>query len=185
MCLGTCASILCCATKDVCDCCCVCCKEACGTSLRQQIRLCYIILVIICMLIAIFVLFGVQEMMSWMNYWIHCPSKSGEPNGTCLGVSSVYRMSLTLVIFFALIIIFCFFRNAISKAVNEGCWFLKILFILGIFILFFFVPKDFFEGYVTFAQIFSALFMIFQSIMLIDLFYMWGQGWAKQYDEGR
>lgn len=34
MCLGACASAVCCAGREVCDCCCVCCKEACGTSMR-------------------------------------------------------------------------------------------------------------------------------------------------------
>ena len=65
-------------------------------------------------------------------------------------------------------------RNYCSKAMNEGLWALKIIIVIGLFILLHFISNDFFEGYKDFSKYFSVLFLILQSIIFIDLFYMWG-----------
>ena len=61
---------------------------------------------------------------------------------------------------------------------------LKVLFVLTIFIAFMYVDYSFFDGYREFARVFGALFLVIQSVMLIDLFYLWGEKWKDKYDEG-
>ena len=55
----------------------------------------------------------------------------------------------------------CLTRNKIAKSINEGIWVLKIIYVIGIFILFLFVSNDFFEGYRDFARIASGFFLLF------------------------
>jgi|NOAtaT_7_FD_contig_41_4182668_length_626_multi_2_in_0_out_0_1 hypothetical protein len=65
---------------------------------------------------------------------------------------------------------------------NEGWWCIKFLLVIGGFFAFFFVDNNFFVGYTYFARYFGSAFLVIQSIMLIDLFYMWGENWVRSYD---
>lgn len=37
-----------------------------------------------------------------------------------------------------------------------------------------FIPNSFLSGYADFALVISGLYMLFQIIMLVDVFYLWG-----------
>lgn len=93
-------------------------------------------------------------------------------------MSAVFRMSLALVIFFFIIFLVCFARNECAKALNEGLWPLKVIFVLTLFVIFFFVSNSVFEIYVIASKYASIIFLIFQLIMLIDFFYLWGENWV-------
>lgn len=85
---------------------------------------------------------------------------------------------------YCIILLIVWTRNECSKLFNEGMWLLKIVFIGGIFIGFMYVDYSFFNGYRDFARIFGALFLVIQSVMLIDIFYVWGESWKAKYDAG-
>lgn len=99
-------------------------------------------------------------------------------------VSSVYRISFALSLMYFIILLFVWARNECSKMFNEGLWVLKFLFVCAIFIVFMYVDYSFFDGYRDFARIFGALFLVIQSVMLIDIFYFWGERWKASYDDG-
>jgi len=61
------------------------------------------------------------------------------------------------------------FRGSVAKSINEGLWPIKIIAIIALFITMFFVTNDFFVWYLGFAKIFGALFLFFQSVMIIDV----------------
>ena len=186
MCLSAIGSAICCAGESICRCCCCLCKSCCGSTLKQQVRLAYVIMTIIFILFTLFGLFLVKETFNFLNTfgtWISCPDKSGGQL-QCFGVSALYRTGFSLMILFFFLFLCMMMKSKISKIINEDFWTLKILSIITLFIIFLFVNNSFFEGYVTFSKVFGALFMIFQSIMLIDLFYMWGRSWAERYHEG-
>lgn len=95
-------------------------------------------------------------MFEWFNDIfgsnIGCPGDTdGEDGLSCYGVSSLYRMSFTLVFFFSLIISFLYTRGECAKSVNEGLWTAKIFCLIAFYIICFFIPNGFFKGYVLFS----------------------------------
>ena len=56
--------------------------------------------------------------------------------------------------------------------------------VVGLFIGSLWIDNDVFQQYSQAAQYFSILYMILQSIILIDLFYLAGIKLVKRYDEG-
>lgn len=149
--------------------------------MKQQVRLSYVLFNTLCLFISTIVLYWTQDLFSSFTKYIHCPDSN---DLSCLGISAVYRMSFTLALFYAFMIFVLLFRNEFSKSMNEGWWCLKGTLILAGFIAFFYVNNNFFVGYATFAKYFGAAYLVIQSIMLIDLFYMWGENWVRQYDNG-
>jgi len=181
MCLTILADAVCCAGCTICKGCCSCFQSICGATFKQQIKLTYLIIMIIAMIFTIIVLYYASYILDPFTDYIHCSDQTGG-KWVCLGVSSVYRMSLSLAILHFLILLACLTKSEFSKQVNEGCWCLKVLLIFVIWVLFFFVPNTFFEGYSDFAKFIGALFLFFQIIMLIDLAYMWGESWIEKYE---
>jgi len=97
----------------------------------------------------------------------------------------VYRISLALVIFHVFILLFLCMRNGCSKVFNEEVWPFKVLFVVVATVGLFFLSNSFFEVYSKVTMGFSFVFLIFQVIMIIDLFYLWGAIWIEKYDEGQ
>lgn len=184
MCLTILADVVCCAGCTICQGCCSCFKAICGATFKQQIKLTYLIIMIIAMIFALVVLYYASSILEPFKDYIYCSEETGGKL-VCLGVSSVYRMSFALAIVHFLILLACLTKSDFSKEVNEGCWCLKLLLIFALWILFFFIPNSFFEGYSDFAKFIGALFLIFQIIMLIDLAYMWGENWILKYENNQ
>jgi hypothetical protein len=65
-----------------------------------------------------------------------------------------------------------------------GAWFLKIVGVIAGFVALMYVPNSFFEGYVQIARVLSVLFILFETVIFIDLFYLWGEIWAENYNNG-
>lgn len=93
-------------------------------------------------------------------------------------------MSWALALMFALIFVCMFCRNKFSKEINEGLWCFKASLVIIVFISFLFVSNSFFDGYADFAKVLSGLYLFYQTIIFIDLFYLWGQSWASRLDKG-
>jgi hypothetical protein len=47
----------------------------------------------------------------------------------------------------------------------------------------FYIPNSFFQIYADFAKIIGIAFIVFQIIMMIDIFYLWGEKWVANYIE--
>ena len=168
---------------------CQACTDCLKSTLKQQVRLSYILFdgVFVFLAIAItYWLSGALSSTGWMSTllrdFIHCPADS---DLSCLGVSSVYRISFALVIFHIVILFFVFMRNGCSKVFNEEVWPFKVLFVVVACIGLFFLSNSFFQVYSKIAMVLSLFFLIFQIIMIIDLFYLWGANWINKYDEGQ
>lgn len=145
MCLTICADIVCCTGTTICQGCCLCCRSCCGSTTKQQVKLTYIIIQAIAMAFTLVFLYYASYALDPFSSYVHCSEETGG-KWVCLGVSSVYRMSLSLAILHFIIFISCLTRSELAKSVNEGCWLLKILIIFVLWVLFFFVPNSFFEG---------------------------------------
>lgn len=101
MCLSIFTEAVCCAGKSFCNLFCCCCKKTCGTAFKQQVKLAYIILLAIALLFTVFCLYTFAKILDPFKRWIHCPEESGGKL-QCLGLSAVYRMSITLASLFIL-----------------------------------------------------------------------------------
>jgi len=96
----------------------------------------------------------------------------------------IARTSVALLCFFALMLIIMLFRNKISQIINEGLFTFKYILVVGLFIGSLFISETFFQGYSAVAKYVSILYMVLQSIMLIDLFYLSGSTLVKKYSNG-
>ena len=96
----------------------------------------------------------------------------------------VFRISLSLLILFALMFLFMLMKGRISMVINEGCFFIKYLLVVGLMIGFLWVQDSVFENYSEVCKYFSIFYMFLQSIILIDLFYLAGIKLVKKYDAG-
>ncbi len=101
-------SAVCCVGSAACSAVCCCCRKICNTTMKQQVRLSYVIMNITCVLLSTIVLYWIQELLAPFDKYIHC---SGESNLDCLGISAVYRMSFTLALFYCFILFCLLFRN--------------------------------------------------------------------------
>lgn len=84
-----------------------------------------------------------------------------------------------------LLIMLCLFtRDSFAKFINENCFCLKFLFVLGVTIGLFFVHNDYLLFVVEAAGYISILFLVYQSIGLIDFGYSWNEVWVEKFSEG-
>lgn len=183
MCLSIGADALCCAGSSICSLACCCCKACFGTTFKEQVKLTYIMLNTVVMIMTVIALYYLQELYSSYVKLFGCPIQSGGSD-KCLGVSGVYRMSFTLCCMYFVLMFCMLFRGRFAKEANEGFWALKLMMIGGVFYGSLYIPNEFFEGYVTLCILMSGVYMVFQIVMFVDIFYMWAENWVKQYDEG-
>jgi hypothetical protein len=75
-------------------------------------------------------------------------------------------------------------RNRVAMVVNEGLFTVKFIILLVLFAGTLFVSSGFFDGYSQVARGLSLAYMLIQSIILIDIFYILGRGLVRRYEEG-
>lgn len=85
---------------------------------------------------------------------------------SCIGPSTIYRMSLSFLVLFFLMMVFMLCKSRLSMVVNEGLFCVKYIMVLAIFIAFLFVKTDTFEQYSIASKYISILFMIIQVVFL-------------------
>ena len=131
---------LCCAGQACCGCLCGCCIKAFGTTMGQNVRMGFIVLTAMMLGIGVFAV-AIGPTISDQVDHIGLVDCSGE--GTeCIGVSTVYRISFALGVFFLLMVLVCLVGGSFQKMIEGGCWFFKVLVILSIFGLSYFIPRD-------------------------------------------
>lgn len=103
----------------------------------------------------------------------------------CLSSSVVYRVSTCLLIFTMLM--FCIMLVCPTRAaliLNEGLFFSKFVIVVIFTAISFQLDNSYFLWFGSISQIFSYAFVMLQSIILIDLAYLWGIKWAGKYSNG-
>ena len=75
-------------------------------------------------------------------------------------------------------------RKRCSMIVNEMCFCFKYLAVVALFIGSLWINNSVFSSYSIACKYISILFMILQTIILIDLFYLAGIRMVKRYDNG-
>jgi len=115
-------------------CCCFgCCCQSVSDALARLLgpqkvtKVYYLFLVAVFTIPAIVVLFYLNEIQSFIDYfsWLACPDSSGggflyfySRKYDCVGPSAIYRMSLSILCLFGLMMLVMLCRNRIAMVVN-------------------------------------------------------------------
>ncbi|CAD8165057.1 unnamed protein product [Paramecium octaurelia] len=181
MCLTVACEAVCCAGTQICNLACCCCKYFAETTLKEQIKLAYILLNYLIMAFTVIALYYIQDF--YINYLQYFGCPEGISN-LCLGISGIYRMSFVLTIFYIIILLFMCQKGWLAKMINDGLWLLKLIFIAVFFYGTLYMPNRFFEVFVDISIVASGIYQLFQIIIYIDIFYLWAEKWARMYDDG-
>jgi hypothetical protein len=114
---------------------------------------------------SLIILFYGENLLKPFNEYIKCPSSD---NLDCLGISSVYRMSLALVVMHGVVILFSLCGKKVGDVLNKHCWTFKLILIFGIYFAFLFVDNSFFTVYAGVSKYISLVFIIFQVLVTIS-----------------
>lgn len=137
-----------------------------------------------------FVAFALQEwgapQFDFYSFNIGCTDIPGIDVSACKGENAVYRISLGMMLWFILVMI----GNVCSKRFHTGFWGPKLLTLLVLTTGLFFTPLVGQDGYVQFARVISAVFLVSQLVYFIDAAYSWNSYFADKaygdlYDENR
>ena len=164
---------LCCAGNCLCHCCNNICSDAMKINPKLFSRIGYIVLSLISVLFSLLILFYGSVILKPFNGWISCPIPDatvtdGDNLLVCLGVSSVYRMSFTLLCLHVLIVLCSLCSNKCAQVINNDCWSLKVLLVIGIYFAFFFVSNSFFSVYASISRYVSLFFILYQVLVTIS-----------------
>ena len=145
MCLGLCASAVCCAGASVCGCC----SNAfgsCGVKSRSMPRLSYVMLQVVSVLVAFTFMYTLKPLTDGNGQFITCAGDSTEEGAAtaCFGTSAVLRMTFTLLVFQVFILLLILPRNDCASVIHDGGWTLKYILVFGGFTAMFWVPMGFF-----------------------------------------
>lgn len=161
---------------------CCCLGKALNANRKQQVRTSYIMMMLSAMLILFVIQNYGESVLSVLSFAISCPDESGSDLSVCFGVSMIFRISLAFVCLHVLILLACSCRSPVSREINEQGWFVKFILLIVLTFIFLYIENSFFLAYSNVAKFISALFLIFQIIMIIDLCYIWGEKWVEIYD---
>lgn len=79
-----------------------------------------------------------------------------------MGPSAVYRMSLSILCLFFLMMMIMLCRSKVAMIINEGLFCFKYLLVTGLFIGFLWISDDTFVNYAQVSKYLSIGFMILQ-----------------------
>jgi hypothetical protein len=132
-------------------------------------------------LLLLFTFFG-DHILSIFSKFLDCPNNNDL--SVCLGVSLIVRVSLALVLLHSLILILILPRTYCSKVVNEACFLLKLLMVLGGIIAFMFIDNQYLKVFVQISVIVSFFFLLYQAVALIDFSYIMNEKLVREYHRG-
>lgn len=117
---------------------------------------------------------NINFLIEWSVWSVGCTNTSSDAHEICFGNQFVYRISFATVCYFLSIGLF----SLISIQAHVGWWGLKLLWQLLLVVLSMLIPFAFFNTYVDFATVASAIFLVLSVIVLIDFGYTL-QDWAS------
>ena len=151
--------------------------------LKHAVKMTYVLMLMVFSMLLFVLVFWGDTVISWAGKFMDCPDN--QELHSCLGVSSVFRISFIFVCLHTLILLCCFARNSFAKVANEACFGVKMIVILLAFVGSLFIPNGFFTAYSVVTNVASGVYLLAQSISLIDFAYLWAEYWGAKFDEGK
>lgn len=155
--------------------------QCCGASSKVFSRIGYALFAFVWIVLSTLLLYFAHYITISALY-NHLGCTDAATRDSCIGLSSVYRMSFSLVVFHLVFFLLCSCRNEVIAKLNEGAWPLKFLAVLAFFGLTFIIPNGFFRIYGYIAMGGSFLFLVYEMILIIDMAYSWNAAWVGNYN---
>ena len=165
-------SAMCCAGALCCRCLCAPAKAA-GVAAKNYSKLGYVVFQLSWIIMVIIL----SYLFEWIHGWggwigIQCPNGGDSGEASCVGASSLIRLSFALACFHTVMLIVVCLRNTCAEQFHDGCWGLKLLMVAAIWIPSFWIVNDpFFDGYLAFARYVSVLFLMYQALLILVVAY--------------
>uniref|UniRef100_G0UBK3 Serine incorporator, putative n=1 Tax=Trypanosoma vivax (strain Y486) TaxID=1055687 RepID=G0UBK3_TRYVY len=114
-----------------------------------------------------------------------CESLSTGSNKFCIAEVLVYRISFTLSLFFLMHLITvsditCCIDDESRVEFQRRFFFAKTIFLVLTFFATLWIPNSFFAYYAYLCIFGSALFLMFNIVLLVDFSYQWSDEWAER-----
>lgn len=183
----------CCFGSTACSLCCACCPS---TRSSLATRLAYGVLLLIGMIVSwIFLTPDLAKTLAKIpalckgSTFGGIEALSGQIScDKVVGYLSVYRIQFSLASFFfiMMIIMLCVKKSKDPRSgLQNGCWFVKILAIVGLCIGAFFIPNQgFAQTIMVIGTICGFLFILIQLILLVDFAHSWNENWVGKGEDG-
>jgi serine incorporator 1/3 len=169
--------------------------RCCGTSHQHHVRLGYLAIIGLSVSFGLVFLYHGETIMrplegfGFSNPYLDC---HGSTRQVCFGLTSIYRESFSLAIFFLSMSLLCLRGSPVASLINRrlnlgSCWPLKVLLIGSLFVTTFFIPSPLFvlpiqTAYEQFARYASIFYLVLQLCILADFSYTWSDRWVLSYE---
>jgi len=104
-----------------------------------------------------------------------------------VGFLAVYRVCFAMAMFFLL---FCLLMIKVKSSkdprakIQNGFWFFKVLIVVAICVLAFFIPGGTFgQVWMVVGMMGAFLFILIQLVLLVDFAHGWAESWVEKYEE--
>eukprot|EP00118_Oscarella_pearsei_P004735 m.20702 g.20702 ORF g.20702 m.20702 type:complete len:461 (+) comp28064_c0_seq4:53-1435(+) len=190
--------LICCVGSAACSLCCSCCP-----SVRSSImgRATYVLVLLIgCILSAVLLSSAVEDTFLKIpglcediaKWTLGDKQKCDEiRNGTSdfFSYFGVYRICFSLAGFYFILMLLMFNVKSSSDCrtgVQNGFWLFKILFLIGLVVVSFFIPAGPFGKAMTVIGMIGAfIFIIIQLLLLVDFAHSWAESWLQKAEDNR
>uniref|UniRef100_A0ABM0N1F5 Serine incorporator 5-like n=1 Tax=Saccoglossus kowalevskii TaxID=10224 RepID=A0ABM0N1F5_SACKO len=180
----------CCCASRACSCVCSSCpplKESTSTRLMYTLYL-FAGMAIACVMLSKTV---EEKLMQVQHINDVCQQINAGPHCQLVfGYMSVYRVCLSMAIFFLVLMIFTInvtTSKSFRGGIHNGYWLFKFLILLCLCIGAFFVPHEDKWAIIVmyFGFVAGFVFIIIQLVLLVEFAYSWNQNWSKRADKNK
>jgi hypothetical protein len=96
--------------------------------LKHAVKMTYVLMLMVFSMLLFVLVFWGDSVIKWAGRFMDCPDS--QELHSCLGVSSVFRISFIFVCLHTFILLCCFARNSFAKVANEACFGVKMIVII-------------------------------------------------------
>ena len=169
--MGCCVtSALCCAGQALCSCLCMPCKRA-GVESKNFAKIGFVVHQVFWIGVSLTLMVSAKKLVDvFPTQMLKCPDASGGES-SCLGASSIIRMSFALTIFHLFMFTVVITRNQMAAAFHDGCWLTKVLLVAAVFTGSMWINNSFMETYMSLSKYVSTVFLIYQALLMLLVSY--------------
>ena len=180
---GMVSSLACCLGTQACSCCCK------AVTSSTSTRIVYALILLLGSIV------GWVMLSDWASSELakvprlaqdYVEDKSGHSLTDMVGVLGVYRVCFSMTVFYGLLsLIMIRVRSSADRraGLHNGMWLPKLLFLVVMLVVSFFMPNTFFFGWGYVGLVGAFLFIIMQLILLVDFAYSWSESWVSKHED--
>lgn len=110
--------------------------------------------------------------------WGVCDCLGVTDENACYGDQLIYRTQFSALMVFLFLLVLCV--SGCSRHAAKDCPAGKFLCLFLLILVLFFVPNDMFSAFGSVAGFLSAIYLVAQTILLMDFAYYWNEAWHSK-----